>query len=75
LGDFISFSVNVRGLEKKTFQPFNPDDKEQINLGIEDKEDYVYRGIYMDCVRAVDFIFSHGDMKMDFTRVIAFGGS
>jgi len=75
LGDFISFSVNVRGLEKKTFQPFNPDDKEQINLGIEDKEDYVYRGIYMDCVRAVDFIFSHGDMKMDLTRVIAFGGS
>lgn len=75
LGDFISFSVNVRGLDKKTFGPFNPDNKEQIILNIENKEEYVYRGIYMDCVRAVDFIFSHGYMKMDLTRVIAFGGS
>ena len=74
-GDFISFSVNVRGLDKKSFEPFNPDNKEQIILNIENKEEYVYRGIYMDCVRAVDFIFSHGDMKMDLTRVIAFGGS
>ena len=75
LTDFISFSINVRGLEKKTFEPFNPDNKEQIVLGIEDKNDYVYRGIYMDCVRSLDFIFSHGEMKMDLTRVIAFGGS
>ena len=65
----------MRGLDKKSFEPFNPDNKEQIILNIENKEEYVYRGIYMDCVRAVDFIFSHGDMKMDLTRVIAFGGS
>jgi len=75
LVDFISFSVNVRGLEKKSFEPFNPDNKEQIVLNIENKEEYVYRGIYMDCVRALDFIYAHADMKMDLTRIITFGGS
>ncbi|MEI6264288.1 MAG: acetylxylan esterase [Sphingobacteriia bacterium] len=74
-GDFISFAVNVRGLEKASIELINPDKKEQIVLNIEDKDKYVYRGIYTDCVRAVDFIFSHADMGMDLGRVVAFGGS
>ncbi len=74
-GDYISFGVNVRGLEKESIDLINPDNKEQIVIDIEDKEKYVYRGIYTDCVRAIDFIFSHADMGMDIGRVIAFGGS
>jgi cephalosporin-C deacetylase len=74
-GDFISFAVNVRGLEKASIDLINPDKKEQIVINIEEKDKYVYRGIYTDCVRAVDFIFSHRDMGMDLGRVIAFGGS
>jgi cephalosporin-C deacetylase len=74
-GDFISFAVNVRGLEKASIDLINPDKKEQIIINIEDKDKYVYRGIYTDCVRAVDFIFSHADMGMDLGRVVAFGGS
>lgn len=74
-GEFISFAVNVRGLEKVSIDLINPDKKEQIVLNIEDKNQYVYRGIYTDCVRAVDFIFSHSDIGMDLGRVVVFGGS
>lgn len=74
-GEFISFAINVRGLEKASIDLINPENKEQIVLNIEDKNLYVYRGIYTDCLRAIDFIFSHEDMGMDLGRVVAFGGS
>ena len=44
-------------------------------INAEDKNAYVYKGIYMDCIRAVDFVYSHEHMGMDLTRVLAFGGS
>lgn len=73
--EFISFAVNVRGIDKKYEKEFNPDNKEQIMINAEDKNAYVYKGIYMDCIRAVDFVYSHEHMGMDLTRVLAFGGS
>lgn len=73
--EFISFAVNVRGIDKKYLNDFNPDNKEQIMLNAEDKNNYAYKGIYMDCIRAVDFVYSHGHMGMDLNRVLAFGGS
>ena len=73
--EFISFAVNVRGIDKKYEKEFNPDNKEQIMLNAEDKNNYVYKGIYMDCIRAVDFIYAHEHMGMDLSRVTAFGGS
>lgn len=73
--EFISFSVNVRGIDKKHEKEFNPDNIEQIMLKVEDKDAYVYKGIYMDCVRAVEFVYAHGHMGMDLNRVLAFGGS
>jgi len=73
--EFISFSVNVRGIDKKYEKEFNPDNIEQIMLKAESKDAYVYKGIYMDCVRAVEFVYAHGHMGMDLNRVLAFGGS
>ncbi len=73
--DFISFTVNVRGIDKKVKEMINPENREQLLVNIENKDDYIYRGIYMDCVRAVEFIYAHADMGMDLKRVIAFGGS
>jgi len=73
--EFISFSVNVRGIDKKYEKDFNPDNIEQIMLKAESKDAYVYKGIYMDCVRAVEFVYAHGHMGMDLNRVLAFGGS
>lgn len=73
--EFISFAVNVRGIDKKYLKDFNPEDKEQIMLNAEDKNLYAYRGIYMDCIRAVEFVYSHGHLGMDLNRVLAFGGS
>ncbi|MDP1842772.1 MAG: acetylxylan esterase [Sediminibacterium sp.] len=73
--DFISFTVNVRGIDSKVREQINPDNREQLLVNIEDKENYIYRGIYMDCLRAVEFIYSHSDMGMDLGRIVAFGGS
>lgn len=75
-GDFISLAVNVRGLEKESLEIINPDGKEQIVVNIEDKDNYIYRGIYTDCLRAIDFVYAHAEtFGMDLNRVIANGGS
>lgn len=74
--DFISFTINVRGIDKKIREQINPENREQLLVNIEDKNEYIYRGIYMDCIRAIEFVFAHGEQfGMDLKRVIAFGGS
>ncbi len=73
--DFISFTVNVRGIDKKVMEQLNPENREQLLVNIEDKENYIYRGIYMDCIRAVEFVYTHSEMGMDLGRIVAFGGS
>lgn len=73
--DFAVLSMLPRGVGdyEKTVNPTN---QELITLGIEDKEKFVYRGIYMDCLRAVDFFFSNSHLfKFDLSRVGVFGGS
>lgn len=74
--DFICFTVNVRGIDRKVRELINPMNSEQLLVNIEDKSDYIYRGIYMDCLRAVEFVYAEGaKFNMDLKRVIAFGGS
>jgi cephalosporin-C deacetylase len=70
--DMVAFGLNIRG------HGFSQDD---INPGfpgyllyfLNDKELYIYRGAYMDCIRAVDFLFSREEV--DTTRVAVEGGS
>ncbi len=72
--DFATFCINVRG---------NGNSKDavdtkgiQYNLyNIADKNTYIYRAVYMDCLRGVDFIGSHADMGLDTARICVQGGS
>jgi len=41
--------------------------------GLDNKENYYYRGIYLDCIRAVDFLMSRKDV--DTSRIAIWGGS
>jgi cephalosporin-C deacetylase len=72
--DFIAFDLNVRG---------NGNSKDVINIGtdnysvvnIENKEKYIYRGVYMDCLRGLDFLYSHGNLGIDTSKIFVEGGS
>lgn len=41
--------------------------------GLESKENYFYRGLYLDCIRAVDFLANRKDV--DRNRIAIWGGS
>jgi len=72
--DVISLVLNIRG---------HGNSKDAVNPGfsypgylqyfLNDKELYIYRGAYMDCTRAVDFLFSRAEV--DTAKVAVEGGS
>jgi len=72
--DFIAFDLNVRG---------NGNSNDVINIGtdnyclvnIENKDKYIYRGVYMDCIRGLDFLCSHANLGIDTTKIFVEGGS
>ncbi|WP_428328730.1 acetylxylan esterase [Mucilaginibacter sp.] len=72
--DFIAFDLNVRG---------NGNSKDVVNIGtdnyclinIENKDKYIYRGVYMDCLRGVDFLCSHANLGIDTNKIYVEGGS
>lgn len=72
--DFIAFDLNVRG---------NGNSKDVINIGtdnycivnVEDKNKYVYRSVYMDCIRGLDFLCSHESLGIDTNKIFVEGGS
>jgi len=72
--DFIAFDLNVRG---------NGNSKDVINIGtdnycllnVEDKNKYVYHGVYMDCIRGLDFLCSHESLGIDTSKIFVEGGS
>jgi cephalosporin-C deacetylase len=72
--DFIAFDINVRG---------NGNSKDVINIGtdnyslvnIEDKEKYIYRGVYMDCLRGLEFLYAHPNLGIDTSKIFVEGGS
>jgi cephalosporin-C deacetylase len=72
--DFIAFDINVRGSG-------NSQDQIKLNTdiysttGLEDRDRYIYRGAYMDCIRGLDFLASHHDMGVDTNRIYVEGGS
>ncbi len=73
--EFISFTVNVRGADRNNMSDVNPNNQDILTLNINDPAKYIYRGIYMDCIRAVDFLFANENMGFDLNRIAVFGGS
>ena len=70
--DFVSFALNIRG-HGNSRDDINPGFPGYMQSFIDDKELYIYRGAYMDCLRAMDFLFSRAEV--DTTKVIVEGGS
>lgn len=70
--DVIGFGLNIRGHGNST-DDVNPGFPGYILTNLEDKEKYIYRGAYMDCVRAVDFLCSRPEV--DASRIAVEGAS
>jgi cephalosporin-C deacetylase len=70
--DFISFALNIRG-HGNSRDDINPGFPGFLQFFVDDKELYIYRGAYMDCLRAMDFLFSRSEV--DTTKVVVEGGS
>jgi cephalosporin-C deacetylase len=70
--DFINLVLNIRG-HGNSKDDVNPGFPGYLQYFIQDKELYIYRGAYMDCIRAVDFLYSR--KEVDTTRVVVEGGS
>lgn len=70
--DLIGFGLNIRG-HGNSKDDINPGFPGYLMYFLNDKELYIYRGAYMDCVRGVDFLFSRPEV--DTTRVAVEGAS
>ena len=70
--DMIVFSFNPRGHGNSQHDiPGKP-----VNYwirGLDDQQTYYYKGSYLDCIRAVDFVTSRSDVDPD--RIAVWGGS
>lgn len=70
--DMVVFVLNIRG-HGNSRDNVNPGFPGFLTSSITDKEQYIYRGAYMDCIRAVDFLCSQ--TSVDTSKVIVEGGS
>ena len=70
--DIAILTLNIRG-SGNSRDVINVRRESYIVLNIEDKNRYVLKGAVMDCVRAVDFIYSRRELRHD--NIIAAGGS
>ncbi len=70
--DLAIITLNVRGQGNSADVIHRPRD-EFIFYNIEDKNKYVMRGVIMDCVRAIDFIYSRPELRHENIQVS--GGS
>ena len=70
--DMVALALNIRG-HGNSRDHVNPGFPGYLQHHVNDKELYIYRGAYMDCVRAVDFLYSR--KEVDTTRVAVEGGS
>jgi cephalosporin-C deacetylase-like acetyl esterase len=70
--DMAIFYLNVRG-QGNSKDAINTTREGYIVYGLDNKNKYVMRGAIMDCIRAVDFIYSRKDLDHD--RILVTGGS
>jgi cephalosporin-C deacetylase-like acetyl esterase len=70
--DFASFGLNIRG-HGNSQDDVNPGFPGYLQDHLLDHECYIYRGAYMDCLRALDFLCSRPEV--DGSRIVVEGGS
>jgi cephalosporin-C deacetylase-like acetyl esterase len=66
------FTLNIRG-HGNSCDDVNPGFPGFLTWNLKDKEKYIYRGGYMDCVRAVDFLCSREEVDQRY--IVVQGGS
>jgi cephalosporin-C deacetylase len=69
---FAQFFLNIRG-HGNSRDDVNPGFPGYLLSGINEPEKYIYRGAFMDCIRAVDFLTSRAEV--DSSRLVVEGGS
>jgi cephalosporin-C deacetylase len=65
-------TLNVRG-QGNSRGPIDTRRNEYISYHIEDKNTYVMRGVLMDCIRCIDFIYSRPELNHD--KIFVTGGN
>ena len=70
--DVAQFFLNIRG-HGNSKKDVNPGFPGYLLNGLDSAQNYIYRGAYMDCIRAVDFICSRAEV--DTNRIAVMGGS
>ncbi|WP_170122628.1 acetylxylan esterase [Mucilaginibacter oryzae] len=70
--DLVIITLNTRG-QGTSRDVIHTERDAFISYRIEDKNKYVMRGVIMDCVRAVDFIYAQPNLRHD--QILATGGS
>jgi len=66
------FVLNVRG-HGNSKDNINPGFPGYLQFNLKDRERYIYRGAYMDCIRAIDFLCSRAEV--DTSMTVVEGGS
>ena len=70
--DIAIFTIDARGIGNSADeQKLNYDN--YLTTGISDKLQYIYRDVFMDCLRGLDFLFTHDDLKLDINKIIVKG--
>lgn len=72
--DFAVFAIDVRGNGMSRDMLAPQSDKYNVT-NIENKDRYIYRGVYMDCIRGLDFIMAHANLGLNTNKVAVLGGS
>ncbi|MBL7760384.1 MAG: acetylxylan esterase [Sediminibacterium sp.] len=70
--DMAVFRLNVRG-HGNSRDNTNADYNTFNVIGLNDKNRYIYRGVYMDALRGLDFIYRHEHLKLDTRKVVVKG--
>jgi len=70
--DLAIITLNTRG-QGTSRGPIDTRRDEFISYRVEDKDKYVMRGVIMDCVRCIDFIYAQPNLVHD--NILASGGS
>jgi len=70
--DLAIITLDVRG-QGNSREGINTRRDEYISYKIEDRNKYVMRGVIMDCVRCIDFVYSRPNLKHD--NILVTGGS
>jgi cephalosporin-C deacetylase len=70
--DLAIITLNVRG-QGNSRGPIDTRRDEFIFYHIEDRDQYVMRGVIMDCIRGIDFVYSQPNLKHD--NILVSGGS